>query len=158
MRVFENAQPTIGTPQNQKKSNQVLAAVAEELRELGFIVETQPAIGSEKRKKKVKVPVLFGENGKASKTFEVDAWNDQTRMVLEVEAGTAVDARKLYQDLFEAAVIPGVEALAVAVMNAYKPPRRVTPFDDYARAKRILDTVDASAFDFPFASLVLIGY
>jgi hypothetical protein len=158
VRVFEDAQPTIGTPQNQKKSNQVLAAVADGLRLLGYTVESQPAIGSEERKRKVKVPVLFGENGKASKTFEVDAWHDEYGTVLEVEAGTAVDARKLYQDLFEAAVIPGVTSLAVAVMNAYKPPRRATPIDDFGRAKKILDTVDASAFSFPFSSLLLIGY
>jgi TRAP-type C4-dicarboxylate transport system permease large subunit len=94
----------------------------------------------------------------ARPTFEVDAWHDQYGTVLEVEAGTAVDARKLYQDLFEAAVIPGVTVLAVAVMNAYMPPRKKTPIDDFARAKRILDSVDASAFSLPFSSLLLIGY
>lgn len=156
--VFDEAQPVIGTPQNQKKSNQVLSAVSDGLRLLGFQVETQPAVGSEERKKKVKVPVLFGENGKPSKTFEVDAWHEQNGTVLEVEAGIAIDARKLYQDLFEAAVIPGVKTLAVAVMKGYKPARRRTPIDDFSRAKAVLDTADASAFSYPFSSLLLIGY
>jgi hypothetical protein len=48
--VFEAAQPTIGTkanPRPQKKSNQVLAAVADGLRAIGFEVENQPAVASE---------------------------------------------------------------------------------------------------------------
>jgi hypothetical protein len=106
----------------------------------------------------VKVPVLFGENGRPTKTFEVDAWRQDDGFVLEVEAGIAIDARKFYQDLFEAAVIPGVQSLAVAVMKGYRPARRKTPIDDFERAKKILDTVDASAFAFPFDNLLLIGY
>jgi hypothetical protein len=158
VQVFEQAQGEIGTPANQKKSNQALAAVADGLRTLGFEVEDQPPQGSEERKRKVKVPVLFGENGRAIKTFEVDAWRPGDGSVVEVEAGTAIDARKLYQDLFEAAVIPDVTMMCVAVMNAYKPARRAKPFDDFQRAKNILDTLDASQFEFPFSTVLLIGY
>jgi hypothetical protein len=156
--VFEDAQPEIGTPKNQKKSNQTLAAVADGLKTLGFRVEDQPKVGSEDRKKKVKVPVLFGENGRPIKTFEVDAWRESDGAVVEVEAGSAVDARKVFQDLFEAAVIPEVSLLCVAVMNGYLPARRKTPFDDFQRAKNIFDTFDASHLDLPFATLLLVGY
>jgi hypothetical protein len=153
--VFEVAEPVIGTPVNQKESNEVLAAVAPGLVAIGFQVESQAPNG---QKKKVKVPVLFGENGSASKTFAVDAWRDDDGAIIEVEAGSAVDARKFYQDLFEAAVIPGAQLLAVAVMNAYSPARVTRPIDDFTRAKRLLDTVDASAFSFPFQDMLLIGY
>ena len=56
--------------------------------------------------KKVRVPVLFGRNGKAAKTFEVDAYSQATRTVIEVEAGRAVVNNQFLKDLFEACVMP----------------------------------------------------
>jgi hypothetical protein len=183
--VFEAAMPEIGTPENQKSSNQALGEVVQGLRALGFMVEDQPKAGSaeeeaeaaaemavgaesekgqetEKRKKKVAVTVLFGENGKAEKTFNVDAWHEVEGAVIEVEAGSAVDARKVYQDLFEAGVIPNVAFLGIAVMNAYYPNRLKKdgkkPIDDYQRAKKIFDTLFVSQSQVPFSTLLLIGY
>ena len=56
------------------------------LEKLGFEVET------EKRKsQKIRVPVLFGLNGQPEKTFEADAFNSNSGLVIEVEAGRAVE-------------------------------------------------------------------
>ena len=103
--VFEAALPLVGTPANQLSSNSALAKVRPGLQAIGFDVETRGAAGS------IRVPVLFGEGGRPLKTFSVDAWNPDLGTVIEVEAGIAIDARKIYQDLFEIAAMPQSDSL-----------------------------------------------
>ena len=67
-KVFEGQLPAIGTPANQLTSNEVLAFVRPGLKDLGFQVE-EPGKGG-----RISVPVLFGENGKATKSYLVHAW------------------------------------------------------------------------------------
>ena len=126
-------------------SNTVLKAVAPGLQQLGFQIE-------------VPVPVLYGENGVVQKAFEVDAWNPDEGAVLEVEAGVAIDARKVYQDLFEAVAMPDVTFFCVAVQNAYHPARKKTAFDDFARARAIFDSLFASRYALPLETVMLLGY
>ena len=79
--------------------------------------------------------------------------------VVEVEAGTAYDARSFYKDLFQAAAMPSARFLCIAVMNAYHPARRTTPFDDFARVGNVLDTLYASAaFRLDIDTIMLLGY
>jgi hypothetical protein len=130
----------------------VLRAVAPGLQEIGFSVETS-------KSKKIRVPVLYGINGAPLKTFEVDAWHPELGAVLEVEAGVAIDARKIYQDLFEAIAMPDVEFFCVAVQNAYHPSRKAKPFDDFERAKGIFDSLFASGrLALPMRTVMLLGY
>lgn len=151
--VFSAAYPQIGTPANALKSNQVLSHVRAGLEGLGFLVE-RPGAGG-----KIEVPVLFGVNGKPSKTYQVDAWHETFSAIVEVEAGTAIDARSIYKDLFEASAMPGVRFLCLAVQNAYAPARKATPFDDFDRASKILDTLFASAgFQLDLDTVMLVGY
>jgi hypothetical protein len=121
---------------------------------MGFSVETKGAAGS------IRVPVLFGEGGRPLKTFAVDAWHPELGTVIEVEAGIAIDARKLYQDLFEIAAMPQVKFACIAVMNEYRPPRRkTTSLQDYERASRILETLYASEkFTLSLDAVMLLGY
>jgi hypothetical protein len=144
--VFTAQQDIIGTPPNKPNSDTVLKAVTPGLVELGYAIE-------------VPVPVQYGVNGVAEKTFEVDAWNASLGAVIEVEAGIAVDARKIYQDLFEAIALPDVNFLCVAVQNAYHPARKTSPIDDFSRAKAIFDGLFASGrLALPVSTVMLLGY
>lgn len=150
--VFRAQQSLIGTPPNKPRSDTVLAAVSEGLQALGFEVETS-------KQAKIRVPVLYGENGMPLKTFEVDAWHPGAKAIIEVEAGIAVDARKIYQDLFEAMALPDVDFCCIAVQNAYHPARKTSAIDDFSRSDRILETLFASnRIALPLATVMLIGY
>lgn len=149
--VFREQEPRIGTPPNKPQSKTVLNAVREGLRGLGFRVE--------EGKDKVDVPILFGVNGQVLKSFQVDAWHPEEGAILEVEAGIAVDARKVYQDLIEAMVMPDVKFLCIAVQNAYHPSRKKKPIDDFERTKAILDALYASRrMQLPLETVMLLGY
>ena len=148
--VFRAQESRIGTPPNKPQSRTVLNAVRDGLSELGFVVEDA--------KDKVDVPILFGVNGQVLKSFQVDAWHREEGAILEVEAGIAVDARKVYQDLFEAMVMPEVRFLCIAVQNAYHPSRRRTPFDDFERTKAIFEALFESRVQLPLETIMLLGY
>lgn len=150
--VFEAQSETVGTPPNRVDSDTVLKAVAPGLRSLGFKVEAS-------KSDKISVPLHYGVNGKPGKTYSVDAWHPDHGAVIEVEAGSAVDARKLYQDLFEAIAMPDVRFLCIAVQNAYHPERRKEAFDDFERGKKILDGLFASGrMVLPIEAIALLGY
>ncbi len=149
--VFKAQESRIGTPPNKPQSKTVLNAVREGLQKLGFEVE--------QGKNKVNVPILFGENGRVVKAFQVDAWHREEGAILEVEAGVAVDARKVYQDLFEAVAMPEVRFLCIAVQNAYHPPRREKPIDDFERTRSILDALlESRRLELPLETVMLLGY
>ena len=57
-------------------SNDVLAKVRCGLERLGFLVET-----SKTAEGKIKVPVLYGANGKVEKAFEADAYHQYKRQL-----------------------------------------------------------------------------
>jgi hypothetical protein len=150
--VFESQSDLIGTPPNKPQSDQVLKAVSGGLSALGFQVETS-------KRSKIRVPIQYGVNGDVLKSFEVDAWHQELGAVLEVEAGIAIDARKIYQDLFEALAMPDVHFLCVAVQNAYHPARKRTAFDDLGRGKAIFDGLFASQrMRLPLETVMLLGY
>ena len=63
------------------QSNDVLGAVADDLEGLGFSVER---VGQTLPR-----PVFFGDEGKPSRTYEIDAFHPKHGIALEVEAGRA---------------------------------------------------------------------
>jgi hypothetical protein len=96
-------------------SDRVLAVLAPDLMSLGFQVETnKSSVG------KVDRPVLFGENGIPTRRYQIDAYHDGWFCGLEVEAGRAWLGNAIYRDLFQAAVMVGVQHLCLAVSNSYK--------------------------------------
>ncbi len=68
--VFEKHESRIGSTQNKLSSDKVLAVLRDDLVAIGFQVE----VGKTKQDK-IKVPVLFGQNGKLEKYFEADGFN-----------------------------------------------------------------------------------
>jgi hypothetical protein len=155
--AFLAAEPDIGSSrENQLRSNAVLAAIRPHLEARSFIVEKPGALG------RVAVPVLWGENGRVDKSFNVDAWNRDRRTVVEIEAGRAVDSQGFLKDLFEASAMPEVEYACIAVMNEYWPDAAKNtgrPKRNYDQIMRFLEVLFASQrFVLPLKGIMLIGY
>jgi len=69
---------------------------------------------------KIPIPILYGRNGSIDKKFFADAYHEDGKFVLEVEAGQGVVNYKFLKDLFQACVMPDVEYLAIAVRLDYR--------------------------------------
>ena len=85
----------IDSEQHQLASNEVLDIVRPYLEKLHFRVET-----GKSAQQKINVPVLFGLNNNIDKYFNADAVSSDGSIVIEVEAGRAVDNNQFLKDIF----------------------------------------------------------
>lgn len=130
------------------KSDEILEILADSLAAIGFTVER-----GKKADEKVKVPVLFGPNGKPHKTFEVDAYYPELGFIVEIEAGRGYVNNHFLRDIFEACMMHDIRYLAIAIRNDYR------GLKDYERTKLFLETLYASnRLKLPLNGLLLIGY
>ncbi len=146
--VFKQNEVTIDSAHNTLQSPAVLSILEGGLLEKGFEVEK-----SKKAKDKIRVPVLFGRNGRHEKSFEVDAYQKGTNTILEVEAGRAVSNYQFLKDLFEACMMHNVDYLAIAVRKIYK------QSSDFEKVITHFDTLYASGrLILPLKGVLIIGY
>lgn len=80
--AFTQVARDIDSTKHSLKSNQILAVVKPQLEMAGFRVESGK--GSDER---IRVPVLFGRNGRLEKAFDADAYHEESGFIVEVEAG-----------------------------------------------------------------------
>jgi hypothetical protein len=129
-------------------SDEVLAKIRDGLQGLGFKVETAKTAAG-----KIKVPVLYGRNGKVEKSFDADAFHPEHGVVLEVEAGRGVTNHQFLKDLFQACVMQDVDYAVIAVRNDYR------ESDDFDKVCRFLETIYASGrLVLPLKGVLIIGY
>ena len=148
VRVFEAASGRIDSDSHTLNSNEVLSAISDGLVAAGFAVER-----GKKASQKIRVPVLFGLNGKLEKSFEADAFNSTEGFVVEVEAGRGVTNYQFLKDLFQACMMHGVYYLAIAVRNTYRKNR------NFESVHRFIDTLYASnRLQLPLKGVLIIGY
>jgi len=146
--VFKAASNKIDSESHTLKSNEVLSVISGGLKAVGFKVEK-----GKKASQKIKVPVLFGLNGKLEKSFEADAFNSIEGFVVEVEAGRGVTNYQFLKDLFQACMMHGVYYLAIAVRNIYRTNR------NFESVHRFIDTLYASnRLQLPLKGILIIGY
>jgi hypothetical protein len=146
--AFEALDVQISSDNAMLSSNAVLERLRPGLLALGFSVE-----GGKKKDDKVSVPVLYGLNGRAEKTFDADAYHSEHGLVLEVEAGRAVVNNQFLKDLFQACMMDRVRGVAIAVRRSYKGAR------DFETVCRFFDTLYASdRMKLPLEIVVVIGY
>ncbi|MEW5747546.1 MAG: hypothetical protein AB1793_01990 [Candidatus Thermoplasmatota archaeon] len=144
--VLEGKSDHISSSDHELNSNDVLATLREDLEHLGYIVER----GSKDR---IRMPVLYGENGKVEKSFDVDAYDESTGTVIEVEAGRGVTNHQFLKDFFEACTMHDVEYCTIAVRNTYL--RR----SDFKAVASFMDALYASGrISLPLKGLLVIGY
>src|SRR5690606_32345237 len=139
-------------------SDQVLAALAPGLQDLGFQVET-----AKSRDAKVARPFLFGENGVPTVTYEVDGVHDGLGIVLEIEAGRGAQNNAAYRDVIRASLIVNAEYLVLLMPLFYRfggrEGSRVSEVRAYDDARAMLDAVYASRrLPLPFTGVLVVGY
>lgn len=148
IRVFSKNYKLIGSPENTLSSDNVLKEICIDLQTLGFQVET-----GKKSSDKIRIPVLFGRNGKLEKYFEADAYHRENETVLEVEAGRGVTNYQFLKDLFQACMMYNVEYLIIAVRNVYRESK------DFEKVTTFFDTLYVSRrLQLPFKGVLIIGY
>lgn len=145
---FLAANDDICSPEHTFSSNEVLSILRARLLEVPMKVEQGKSKGS-----KIPVPVLFGINNKIDKHFDADALSSDGTIVLEVEAGRAVDNYQFLKDIFQASMMYGVEYLVLAVRNDYR------GHDDFKKIYTFLETLYISnRLHLPLKGVLLIGY
>ena len=146
--IFVLNQNLISSDDYTLNSNEVLEKVSLNLLELNYQVET-----SKKTIDKIKVPVLFGMNGKLEKYFDADAFNEELKTVIEVEAGRAVTNYQFLKDLFQACMMHEVDFLVISVRNTYRTNK------DFQSVITFFDTLYASGrLNLPLKGILIIGY
>jgi|TARA_B100000315_G_C14504293_1_gene553840 hypothetical protein len=151
--IFEKNGEQIDSSKNdtkelRKSSDKVLAVVANDFIESGYRVET-----GKKRHQKIRVPVLFGQQGKTSQAFEVDCWHQENKIVVEIEAGRAYTNHQFLKDIFETSMMVDVDYLVLAVRNIY------IDHEDYAKISVWLETLHlTNRIKLELKGILLIGY
>ena len=146
--VFTDAEPELKKRFKELKSDVVLSIVRPGLEEIGFQVEK-----GKKAAEKIKVPVLFGPQGKVVKAFEADAWHREGKMVVEVEAGRGYINNQFLKDLFQACMMHGIEYCGIAVRNKY------IDSPDYEYVVSFFETLYASnRLQLPLKGVLIVGY
>jgi hypothetical protein len=136
-------------------SNGVLSILRDGLATLGFHVEQ-----SKHKAGKIERPVFYGENGVPTLRYQIDAYHDEWRCGLEVEAGRAWMGNAVYRDLIQAMVMVQVDHLCLAVPNEYRYQSggKTSVSHDYANTLNVVDALYGhSRVRIPYG-LTLIGY
>jgi hypothetical protein len=145
---FEEIEPKIRSSDFQLSSNSVLELLRLHLEILEIKVEQ-----GKTKAGKINVPVLFGLNDKVDKSFHADALSLDGKIVIEVEAGRAVDNNQFLKDIFQACMMFGVEYLVLAVRNHYRQQQ------DFQEVYKFLELLYISnRLILPLQGIMLIGY
>ncbi len=145
---FKMFEDKIKSPENNLNSNGVLTILRPELEKIGMQVEKGKSKGE-----KIPIPVLFGLNNKIDKHFDADAVTKDGKVILEVEAGRAVDNYQFLKDIFQVSMMYGVEYLVLAVRNDYR------KSDDFQKIYTFLEILYISnRMHLPLKGILLIGY
>ena len=155
--VFKANEATISTTQLKKGliSDHVLGVLREGLIQIGFEVEKGKTAD-----KKLHRPVFYGENDEPILRYEIDAFHQDWKCGLEIEAGRAILGNAIFRDLFQAMVMVDVNHLCLAVSNdyKYKSGGRDIGSKDYEKAIAIADALFGhNRVQIPY-SLTIIGY
>lgn len=137
-------------------SDAALAHLRSGLELVGFKVETGKGKAA-----KIYRPVLFGEKGTPLVSYEIDAWHEEHKVALEIEAGRGMKGNAFYRDLIRTPLIYDANFLAVGLMREYHhmSSGKPTISRDYRDAKNQLDAIYASGrLQFPFQGILLFGY
>jgi hypothetical protein len=137
-------------------SDQVLQQLAPGLRELDFDVES-----GKKASERIRRPVLFGKNGHAEVSYEIDAFHAEHGIVVEVEAARGARGNATYRDIIRTSLIVDAQylALLLPVVYRYGSGSRKLVVPAYKDCVDLLSALYASQrLHLPFCGVLLIGY
>ena len=153
VKIFEEVANQIDSTKNDTTalrlaSDKVLHILEPRLTEIGFRVEK-----SKKAKDKVRIPVLFGDKSSEQLAFEADAYNKDSKIVIEVEAGRAVTNYQFLKDLFQASMMVETDYLVLAVRELYN------NRNDYEVVSKFLDAIYLTKkVKLDLKGVLLVGY
>ena len=148
IKVFNEYEDKINSHKHKLDSNAVLEILRKNLEGVGFRIET-----GKKKNEKIKIPVLFGENGRIIKSFDVDGYHEEFKTVLEVEAGRGVTNNQFLKDFFEACIMVNVDYCIIAVRDTYLKQK------DFEKVKDFFDSMYVSGrMNIPLKGLLIVGY
>jgi len=131
--------------ENRRNSDAVLRVLTPDLESAGYIVEKS-------KKSHDKIAFVYSDDLVLLK-FEADAFNQQHKIAIEVEAGRAWDNKQFLKDIFEACLIDDIEYMVVAVRMLYR------GRNDFDRVSSWLRAIYSSnKIKLSFKGLLLIGY
>lgn len=151
--VVAGAQSTISTVYEKTglSSDEVLKEIAPGLVGLDYVVETGKTAAE-----KITRPVLFGERGVPSVSYEIDAFHDGLGIAVEVEAGRAASNNADYRDIVRTSLILDANFLALLVPVTYRSTQSVQV---YEKTRAQMEAIYASdRLKLPFAGVLLVGY
>lgn len=103
------------TFEKRMESDHGLRVLAPGLTTLGFVVEE-----GKKKTGKLPRPVFFGDEGTYLRTYEIDTFEPERGIALEVEAGRATMGNAIYRDLIQASLMVDANFLVLAVPVEYR--------------------------------------
>jgi hypothetical protein len=139
---------------NWNKSDAGLRLLRTGLEALDFQVET-----GKKRHQKLHRPVFFGEQGKPTTQYEIDAYHPGLRIVVEIEAGRSLHGGALYRDIIRLSLMADCDYAVIAVPLSYRIGPKKRSSSVYQNAAAVLDAIyGTNRLQLPFKGLLLIGY
>ncbi len=149
IQVFRQHEGIIDSQINKFKSNEILYLLRAELLQVNMLVEM-----GKSNKDKIIVPISLGINYVGKKRyFQPDALSKDGKILLEVEAGQAVDNNKFLKDIFKASLMDQVEYLVIGVRNGY---RGKNDFNTICNYLRMLYA--STRIVLPLKGILIIGY
>jgi hypothetical protein len=157
VRVFSQTRTEIDSAvvhENRMESDDVLAAIGSGLAALGFAIER-----GKTNMTKLPRPVFFGDEGRYVRTYEIDAFQAEQGIALEVEAGRATMGNAIYRYLIQASLMLDARYLALAVPVEYRYGTKPTKEPSYSKTYSVVEAIYGSPrLTLPFEGLLLIGY
>ena len=149
--AVRETQSSIDSNDRHLKSNEVLALLRPALIGLGYEVE-----GGTDR---YPLPVLFGQDGRVAKSFNVDAFRPHDAIAVEVEAGGAFENNRILYDLFKMVLGVVVDFGVLIVPQKYETENRRFR-DQYEESRKLFDAIWANPerLKLPLDGLLLVGY
>lgn len=153
--IFKKKRSKIDSSSVQGTSDEILSVIRSDLESVGFVVEggtSSPVI---------KRPVHFGEQGKPDREYQIDSYQPEKKIGLEVEAGRSTRGNAIYKDIIQTSLLVGVDyfALAVPLTYSFESKGKTITDQTYVMCKTIFDAIYSSErFRLPLKGVLLIGY
>lgn len=148
-----DTEPVLAVDAERLTSDHVLGRLRSGMQNLGYTVEA-----GKKKEQKIVRPVLYGENGRASVNYEVDAFHDELGIAVEVEAGRGTMSNADHRDILRTSLLLDARFLVLMMPKFYRYGVNSSS-SGYANAYGLLDAIYASQrLRLPFEGVLLIGY
>lgn len=136
----------------RRTSDLVLATLRPGMEQLGYVVETGKSSGQLIRR-----PVLFGDNGRAEVSYEIDAFHDELGVAVEVEAGRGAMSNADYRDIIRISLLLDARYMVLIMPTIYRYGNSRS--HAFERTRDQLSAIYASErLKLPFEGVLVVGY